>query len=148
MSASFALSVVTPTFNRKRSLRRLLTALQRQTVDPKTFEVVIVDDGSKDGTAESLESETFGFGLKLCRQQNSGPARARNRGIEEAQGKLVLFLDDDVEPAPSLIEEHLRSHAAEAAELVVIGPLSSLPHYAQPWVAWEQAKAVLRLLGG
>jgi GT2 family glycosyltransferase len=140
MAESFALSVVTPTFNRKRSLQRLLAALGRQTVDSSSFEVVIVDDGSTDGTLGSIEAADYGFALQLLQQANSGPARARNRGIEAARGKLILFLDDDVEPAPDLIEEHLKSHAAEQEQLVVVGPLSSLPHYAQPWVAWEQAK--------
>lgn len=140
MGAPFALSVVTPTFNRRASLHRMLAALERQTVDPASFEVVVVDDGSSDGTLSSLTDSRYKFTLSPHRQENAGPARARNRGIEEAKGKLVLFLDDDVEPAPNLIEEHLRSHAAESAELVVIGPLSSLPHYDQPWVAWEQNK--------
>jgi GT2 family glycosyltransferase len=55
----------------------------------------------------------------------------------------LLFLDDDVEPTPELVAEHLRLHDAEQ-NLVVIGPLASLTHYAQPWVAWEQAKLELQ----
>ena len=51
----------------------------------------------------------------------------------------MLFIDDDVEPTPYLIAEHLRCHDAESG-VVVIGPLASLPHYEQSWVAWEQAK--------
>ena len=140
MVEPLALSVVTPTFNRKRSLKRLLAALDRQSVDTTRFEVVVVDDGSSDDTLASLNPADYRFSLRVTSQANAGPARARNRGIDEARGQLVLFLDDDVEPSPQLIEEHLRSHAAESEQLVVIGPLSSLPHYAQPWVAWEQAK--------
>ena len=50
----------------------------------------------------------------------------------------MLFIDDDLVPNPDLIAEHLRLHRAESG-IAVIGPLQSLPHYAQPWVAWEQA---------
>ncbi len=140
MAREYELSVVTPTYNRKARLSRVLSALERQTADPTRFEVVVVDDGSTDGTSDALRTSSFPFSLRTLRQNNSGPARARNTGVEAARGELVLFLDDDVEPLPDLIAEHLRSHAAEQDDLVVIGPLSSLPHYPQPWVAWEQAK--------
>jgi hypothetical protein len=101
--------------------------------------VVVVDDGSSDGTAEGLGTQKFGFELRVIRQKNSGPARARNAGVDAAQGRLLLFLDDDVEPTDVLVTEHLKSHELDD-HLVVMGPLASLPHYRQPWVAWEQAK--------
>jgi len=118
----------------------VLDALTRQSENPSNFEVVVVDDGSKVEVAQELSGTTYPFQLRVVRQDNAGPARARNRGIAETRGELVLFLDDDVEPLPALVEEHLKSHAAESTDAVIIGPLSSLPHYAQPWVAWEQAK--------
>ena len=134
------LSVVIPTYNRRERLLRVLSALARQTIDASRFEVVVVDDGSSDGTTDALADVRQPFAVRALRQSNGGPARARNTGIEAARGDFVLFLDDDVEPMPELIEEHLRTHSSESIELVVIGPLASLPHYAQPWVAWEQAK--------
>jgi glycosyltransferase involved in cell wall biosynthesis len=118
----------------------VLEALSRQSESPSHFEVVVVDDGSTVPASDELSASEFPFALRIVRQDNAGPARARNRGIEETRGELVLFLDDDVEPLPALVEEHLRSHAAESTDAVIIGPLRSLPHYAQPWVAWEQAK--------
>jgi glycosyltransferase involved in cell wall biosynthesis len=133
------LSVVIPTFNRRDRLERVLAALERQTTPASEFEVVVVDDGSTDGTSEWLAQRSTTFELRGVRQANAGPARARNAGVELAIGEIVLFLDDDVEPVPELISEHLRTHAAEP-NVVVIGPLASLPHYDQPWVAWEQAK--------
>jgi hypothetical protein len=51
----------------------------------------------------------------------------------------VLFVDDDMEPMPDLVREHMDTHAAHPRS-VVVGPLASLPYYAQPWVAWEQLK--------
>jgi glycosyltransferase involved in cell wall biosynthesis len=138
VTESPAVSVVTPTYNRRQRLERVLTALDAQDAAPGTFEVVVVDDGSTDDTASFLEQRRFRFELRHVRQANAGPARARNVGIENARGDLVLFLDDDVVPAPHLVSEHVRSH--DDPKLAVIGPLASLPHYAQPWVAWEQDK--------
>ncbi len=134
------LTVVIPTYNRKQRLARVLAALERQSIGAERFEVVVVDDGSTDGTTEWLTNQRTPYALNPLRQDNSGPAIARNTGVEAASSDLVLFLDDDVEPTPDLLKEHLQSHRAESADLVVIGTLSSLPSYAQPWVAWEQAK--------
>lgn len=141
--ASPVASIVIPTFNRRERLSRVLSALSRQTVSPDTFEVVVVDDGSSDGTTEWLQAQRHAFQIQAHRQANSGPARARNAGVSAARGKYLVFIDDDVEPAPGLLHEHLRSHEGDRMR-VVIGPLSSLPHYAQPWVAWEQAKLELQ----
>jgi glycosyltransferase involved in cell wall biosynthesis len=140
MPNSLAASVITPTFNRRPSLERLISALQRQTVAPDSFEVVVIDDGSSDDTAEWLRSQRTTFALHVLQQENRGPAAARNAGIEAASAPLVLFLDDDVEPDPTLVAEHLVSHAAQPGPVAVIGPLASLARYEQPWVEWEQAK--------
>jgi glycosyltransferase involved in cell wall biosynthesis len=118
----------------------VLSGLDRQTVEPACFEVVVVDDGSSDDTPEWLQKNSARrYAVKAIRQENAGPAKARNAGIATAVGEFVLFIDDDVEPTEVLVAEHLRCHEAET-DVVVLGPLASLPHYAQPWVAWEQAK--------
>jgi GT2 family glycosyltransferase len=139
VSAEPAVSIVIPTYNRRERLGRVLRALDGQTAGATRFEVVVVDDGSTDGTAEWLAEQRTPYGLRAISQKNAGPARARNVGVEAARARLLLFLDDDVEPAPALVEEHLRSHGDEL-DLVVMGPLASLPRYRQPWVAWEQRK--------
>jgi GT2 family glycosyltransferase len=133
------ITVIIPTYNRCSRLQRVLNALSQQTLDRALFEVVVVDDGSSDGTPEWLRQATTPFSLRARSQENSGPACARNAGIATASGKFVLFLDDDVVPTPELLAEHLAWQEREQ-DVVVIGPLASLPHYAQPWVAWEQAK--------
>lgn len=133
-------SIVLPTYNRRARLGRVLSGLDRQLTPAAEFEVVVVDDGSKDDTRTWLEAnKKRAYAVEAVYQENGGPARARNTGIEKARGELVLFIDDDVEPTPPLVSEHLRSHDAER-DLVVLGPLASLERYAQPWVAWEQAK--------
>jgi GT2 family glycosyltransferase len=73
---------------------------------------VVVDDGSTDGTPAWLESYTPRLPTTCIRQTNSGPARARNRGVEAAQGEVVLFLGDDTEPQPGWLATHLEHHRA------------------------------------
>jgi GT2 family glycosyltransferase/peptidoglycan/xylan/chitin deacetylase (PgdA/CDA1 family) len=103
-------SVVIPSFNRRERLRVCLEALSRQTLDPEKFEVVVVDDGSSDGTHEMVSTLSTPFRLRIVRQANGGPAAARNAGVEQSAGRWCLFLDDDIVVAPNVIEEHLRFH--------------------------------------
>lgn len=134
------MSVVIPTYNRRQRLGLVLGALSAQTFPPERMEVVVVDDGSTDDTMHWCRGSTFPFRLRVESQSNSGPATARNRGVERALGDLVLFLDDDVVPDPGLVAAHLQSHSEAAGDVVVLGTLSSLPEYKQPWVTWEQVQ--------
>jgi glycosyltransferase involved in cell wall biosynthesis len=109
------LSVVIPTFNRAAGLERVLTALEGQQPGDFAFEVVVVDDGSRDRTPELLASwRSRRFRLRFDRQANAGPARARNRALQIASGELVLFGGDDIEPDPRQLWEHLREHDRRA----------------------------------
>ncbi len=83
------LSVVIPTCNRKDKLLRCLQKLSRQSLPASQFEVIVVDDGSTDGTGELLRTRKFPFALRHFKQANKGPAAARNRGIQEARGRIV-----------------------------------------------------------
>lgn len=134
------LSVVIPTYNRRERLGRVLAAFRNQSVSPELFELVIVDDGSQDDTLAWLEQQRFPFAVQIRSQANGGPAVARNTGIRAAKGELILFVDDDVVPVSELIEEHLSVHEREPRDVVVLGPLCSLPRYEQPWIAWEQVQ--------
>jgi GT2 family glycosyltransferase len=132
-------SVVIPTYNRLPRLQRVLGALARQTCPPEQFEVVVVSDGSTDGTDEYLATATHPFTFRYCTQANAGPAAARNRGVEMALAPLVLFIDDDVVATPTLVEQHLASHCRSGKDAVVIGPMITPPDFQmRPWVLWEQ----------
>jgi len=134
-----AISVVVPTFNRLPRLKQVLEALAHQSLDMGLFEVIVVSDGSTDGTDEFLDGATP-LPIVHVRQDNAGPGAARNHGVRMARGRLVLFIDDDVVATPTLVEKHLRAHG-ESASTVVIGPMSNAPGFKYtPWVAWEQAK--------
>jgi glycosyltransferase involved in cell wall biosynthesis len=142
------LSVVIPTYNRLARLQRVLAALEQQTASLAGTEVIVASDGSKDGTNDWLSDRAGsmpGSRLRLVPiiQQNQGVAAARNAGIACATGDIVLFIDDDVVPAPQLIEEHLATHAAEGEGVVVLGPMLTPADFdMQPWVRWEQAMLV------
>lgn len=91
-------SVIIPTRNRPRAVERCLDALASQTMPAGSFEVIVVDDGSS--TPLELDAARWAghFDLTLIRQANTGPAGARNRGVEAASGEVVAFTDDDCLP--------------------------------------------------
>ncbi|MBE2221670.1 MAG: glycosyltransferase family 2 protein [Anaerolineae bacterium] len=133
------LTVILPTYNRLSQLKLVLTGLEEQTYPLDKFEVIVVSDGSTDGTYEYLQNLQTPLQLRPIQQQNSGAAAARNTGIAHAQSELILFIDDDVVPAPNLIVEHLLIHNSTDEKVVVIGPMLNPPDYQmQPWVIWEQ----------
>ena len=105
------LSVVVPTMNKVGLLERTLAALQGQDLGrPDPWEVVVVDDGSTDGTAAFLAGLEFpGWpSLLVVRpSSNVGRARARNLGARAAQGRWLVFLDDDIVAPPGLLAAHL-----------------------------------------
>lgn len=123
MTPAPTVSVIIPTYNRCHTLGRTLAALEHQTYPTPQFEVIVVADGCTDGTMEMLERYRPPFALRALALPGRGPAAARNCGAAQAQGQLLIFLDDDVEATPALIEAHVQAHAG-ASGRVVIGYLS------------------------
>lgn len=118
-----ALTVIIPTFNRVAVLGKALDGYQQQTAPEGIRELIVVDDGSTDNT-ESLVAAVAAhsiFTVRYIRQSNMGPAAARNRGIREAQGEIVLFSDSDIVPGREMVQEHLNWHERnpEAASAVL-----------------------------
>ena len=136
------ISVVIPTYNRLNSLKRVLEALDKQVL-LEPFEVVVVSDGSTDGTDEYLKTLHPSFHLTAVSQKNQGAACARNLGIQRARGEIILFIDDDVVPTSNLIAEHLRLFQEKGDQIVVLGPMLSPQEFKlSPWVDWEQCMLV------
>ena len=134
-----AFSVVIPTYQRRASLERVLTALARQEWPTDALEVLVVSDGGDDGSVEMARELPLPFASRVLEQANQGPAAARNLGVANARHPFVLFLDDDVVPGPRLVAEHARGHG-EADNRVVIGPMLEPPVRLQPWVRWESRR--------
>jgi GT2 family glycosyltransferase len=133
-------SVVIPTYNRLDRLQRVLAGLELQRFPLSDFEVIVVSDGSSDGTDAYLGTLETRLNLLTVTQPNQGVAVARNNGIKHANGKLVLFIDDDVFPAPQLLTEHVQTHAGQSDDVIVLGPMLTPDDFAMsPWVRWEQA---------
>jgi GT2 family glycosyltransferase len=132
-------SVVIPTYNRVARLRHVIRALEQQTYPFDAYEVVVVSDGSTDGTHGCLDELRSTMRLRWFAQPNRGPAAARNAGIQKAEGEFIVFIDDDVVPEPQLLGEHARSHREAGRDVVVLGPLLTPEGFEMtPWVRWEQ----------
>jgi GT2 family glycosyltransferase len=83
--------------------------------------------------------------MRVLDQAHGGPAAARNLGVARAAAPLILFLDDDVVPAPELIEMHVSAHAHHGLDAVVIGPMSPPHGWRRPaWIRWEEEKLELQ----
>ncbi len=119
---ALSISVVVPTHDRRGLLHRALGSIAAQTRAP--LEVVVVDDGSKDGTAAMVRRDYPD--VVLIEQANGGVSAARNRGIERSRGDWIAFLDSDDEWLP---EKLARQHAALEAD-----PTARLCHTDEIWV--------------
>lgn len=102
MQSEIKISVVVTTHNRKYEVARALKGVFAQTVQP--YEVIIVDDGSNDGTREYLENLDLGEYKYIYNVQQKGPSRSRNEGIIASNGKYIAFLDSDNEWRDNKIE--------------------------------------------
>ena len=137
-TATGSFSIVMPTHRRPDSLLQVLAALSRQDFPADRFEVIVVFDGEGPATAASLDGHGYPFRLQVLHQDHAGPAAARNRAVAAAAEPYLLFLDDDVIPAPTLIRRHAEAHAGRS-DRVVIGPLLAAGSRGAPWTRWEWA---------
>ena len=135
MSERHSISVIIPAYNRAELIGETLRSLLNQTVPAK--EIIVVDDGSTDGTGEAVEREFSVFreqfsashkpssvvkpSLRVIRQQNAGPGEARNRGLAEATGEFIHFFDSDDIASPNKHEVQLKALLETGAD-IAYGP--------------------------
>ena len=134
------LTVVIPTYNRAAVLRRALESYRKQSAPGLIATLIVVDDGSTDHTELVVRSagEDCPFPVGYLRQENRGPAAARNAGIREARTRLILFTDDDIVPSPTLVAEHVGWHARfPELSAAVLGYVTWAPEVnATPFMRW------------
>ena len=95
------ISVIIPAYNAEKTIGKCLNALKEQSYPADSYEVIVVDDGSADKTGSIAQ----GYAVRYIRQENNGPASARNKGAHEAKGGIILFTDSDCVPDKNWIGE-------------------------------------------
>jgi GT2 family glycosyltransferase/glycosyltransferase involved in cell wall biosynthesis/2-polyprenyl-3-methyl-5-hydroxy-6-metoxy-1,4-benzoquinol methylase len=111
------ISVILPAYNRRQTLQLALAALSFQTLPSSHYEVLVIDDGSTDGTETMCRTKAFPFGeIRYLHQANGGAGAARRAGVEAARGKILLLMNDDTVASPTLLAEHLAVHRRNPRE--------------------------------
>jgi len=123
-------SIVTPSYNSIDMLRHTLLSLEKQDIGMENFEVIVIDDGSTDGTSEYLNNYNGKLNLHpVINAKNLGRAKSRNKGISAAKNELIIFLDADIEAKPDFVRHHLAQHAK--SECACVGKVLFHPELVQ-----------------
>jgi glycosyltransferase involved in cell wall biosynthesis len=135
-------SVVIPTYNRLPILEKCLKALEQQTLNSDSavanYEVVVVDDGSTDGTIDWLNNNTLALPhVRLLTQAHQGPAAARNLGVEKAEGDTIIFIDSDLVVTECFLQSHADQLVSGQQELgsdrlFIYGAVINTCNFAEP----------------
>jgi len=123
-------SVIVPTWNRRDLLRKTIESLTRQTAPFESFELIVVDDGSTDGTdamvAGMRESLPFHFVFHRM-EKNGGPVHARNYGAQLARGRILAFTDSDCQASPQWVARIIEVFAQDPWVAFLSGPAFNVP---------------------
>ena len=132
----FAASIIICTKNRADSLGRTLTALEGVAIPQAArVELIVVDNGSTDHTAEVVRShQSEKFELRLILEPIGGQAHARNRGMADTEGGIIIFTDDDVLPTGDWLKLHLQAYD-DPTTAAVLGRIEAV--YVGPLPVWS-----------
>lgn len=131
MSSTY--TIVIPTRNRRERLIEALRSVARLQPRELVAGVVVVDDGSTDGTREALAELDLGLPLQVIGNPSRGAAAARNAGVEAATSELILFMDDDCVAAPDLLVQHHRLRTAHERPVAIRGRIDWPPDRPVTW---------------
>ncbi|MDQ7849524.1 MAG: glycosyltransferase family A protein [Armatimonadota bacterium] len=134
MVSAPTLSVIIPTYNRAELLPRVLENLVRQDLPPELYEVLVVDDGSTDETPSLVGARAAVDGrIRLLRwPENRGRSAARNEGVRQARGEIVVFIDSDVLVRPDFLAHHMDVHRRASRAVLCRGPVVAIPDIRLP----------------
>ncbi len=145
------ISVIIPTYNRCKILKECLMSLERQNLPKKDFEVIVIDDGSRDQTKKLVQGYKGNLELFYYRKKNEGQGIARNYGLKKAKGKIIVFIGDDIICLPDFLTEHLRLHLWHGGEEeAVLGYTTWHPKLTiTPFMRWlTNGSSILGMFGG
>ncbi len=128
------ISLVIPFYNSESTLPPLLESMRHQTIAPHEYEIIMVDDGSTDRSAQLVTANPQ---IILLTQTNSGPGAARNLGTSRAQGRVIAYTDSDCVLPPTFLQDHIELHEREPTIAGLCGsvaPAQRLP-YGSPVLA-------------
>lgn len=123
------ISVIMPTYNKETRLMLALKSLENQDFPLDQWELVLVDDGSKKNTKEMVDKLNLKINYKYIFQDNSGRSVARNKGIANSKGNILVFMDDDLIASPQFLTNHAMLHIShEYDNLIVHGAIYEITY--------------------
>lgn len=122
------ISIVICTYNRANLIKGAVETLARQDFDQNDYEIIVVDDGSCDNTAEVMADIKIKANIKYFKRPHQSRAAARNFGIKNAVGEYIFFVDDDILAPPDLLSEHMK-YLKGSSKVIVRGPVINTPYY-------------------
>lgn len=140
-------SVVVPAYNAAATIGEMLNALQRQSDPPANLEIIVVDNGSTDQTADIVRTTE---GVTLLREDKRGPSAARNRGLRHACGEIVVHLDADTLPTRTWLRNIVAPFAnpqvvLAAGRTLIFRPATAVERYIAAAGLYETDRAISRL---
>jgi glycosyltransferase involved in cell wall biosynthesis len=140
-------SVVVPAYNAASTIADMLNALQRQSDPPSNLEIIVVDNGSTDQTADIVRAAE---GVTLLHEDKRGPSAARNRGLRRASGEIVVHLDADTLPTRTWLRNIVAPFAdpqvvLAAGRTLIFRPATAVERYIAAAGLYETDRAISRL---
>lgn len=112
-------SIVLPTYNRAEALKITLASFSCQRCIDSEWEIIVVDDGSEDETEKIVKEYSAPCHLGYIKSKHKGRAAARNTGVSDAQGEIIIFCDDDRAVCNKFVHYHLQSHLTGRSKVVI-----------------------------
>ena len=140
-SPKLQICVVIASYNGSERLRLVLSSLLFQDVLPEDYEVVVVDNGSAESPARTVSQFAQHLRVRMLHEPANGLSRARNRGLREGSGDVIVFIDDDVIVGSSFISQYQHVFAAESVNFAG-GPILPFRRRNAPWPWWFRGRAL------